>query len=234
MDRLLWILVGLIGGLAVGSVAPAMGPPSLSDSARRRGRAMAIGVVGAVAAGYAMHLVDPSLRADGLTTSLASLAGALWLAGIVEVYSSRRRSGEGRQASTSEATRSPTPIDMPAYDAARQGLVAGLVEDALAHEAGQYAGIGRRLPAIRDTLSREDPAWPLRLQIAVRFWGRWTEARDERWNESGAEKPIATADWPRLARTIASDLALDRDTVEPTIVTRFGQVTTSVGSPRGA
>ncbi len=222
MDLLLWILVGPVAGLAVASVAPVMGPPSRSDSARRRVRAMAAGVVGAIAAGYGMHLVEPSLRADGLTTALASLAGALWLAGIVEVYSSRRRSGEDRQASTAGVRVSPAPIDMPAYDAARQALVAGLIEDALAHEAGEYAEIGRQLPAIRDTLSREDPAWPLRLQLAVRFWGGWTEARDERWNEREAEKPIAVADWPRFARTIASDLALDRDTAEPAIVSRFG------------
>jgi hypothetical protein len=222
MDLVLWILVGLTAGLAVALVTPAMGPPSRSDSARRLVRAMAIGGVGAVAAGYGMYLVESSLRADSLTTTLASLAGALWLAGIVEVYSSRRRSGEGRQASTSQAGRSAAPIDMPAYDAARQMLVGGLIEDALAHEAGQYAGIGRRLPAIRDTLSREDRAWPLRLQRAVRFWGGWTEARDDRWNQTSVAKPITTADWPRFARIIASDLALDRDTMEPTIVTRFG------------
>jgi len=222
MDLVLWILVGLTAGLAVALVTPAMGPPSRSDSARRRVRAMATGVVGAVAAGYGMYRVESSLPADGLTTALAALAGALWLAGIVEVYSSRRRSGEGRQASNSEATRSPAPIDMPAYDAARQVLVAALIEDALAHEAGQYAGIGRGLPAIRDTLSREDPAWPLRLQLAVRFWGGWTDARDDRWNETGVAKHSTAADWPRFARIIASDLALDRDTMDPTIVTRFG------------
>jgi hypothetical protein len=222
MDVVLSILVGLTAGLAVALVLPAMGPPSRTDSARRRVRAMATGGVGGVAAGYGMSLVESSLRADGLVTTLASLAGALWLAGIVEVFSSRRRAGEDRQPSTTEAARSPAPIDMPAYDAARQVLVAGLIEDARAHEAGQYAGIGRGLPAIRDTLSREDPAWPLRLRLAVRFWGGWTEARDDRWNETGVAKPITAADWPRFARIIASDLALDRDTMEPTIVTRFG------------
>ena len=222
MDVVLSILVGLTAGLAVALVLPAMGPPSRTDSARRRVRAMATGGVGGVAAGYGMSLVESSLRADGLVTTLASLAGALWLAGIVEVYSSRRRAGEDREPSTTEVARSPAPIDMPAYDAARQVLVAGLIEDALAHEAGQYAGIGRGLPAIRDTLSREDPAWPLRLRLAVRFWGGWTEARDDRWNETGVAKPITAADWPRFARIIASDLALDRDTMEPTIVTRFG------------
>ena len=222
MDLVLSILVGLAAGLAVALVTPAMGPPSRTDSARRRVRAMATGGVGAVAAGYGMSLIESTLRADGLTTTLASLAGALWLAGIVEVYSSRGRAGESRQPSTTEAARSPAPIDMPAYDAARQVLVAGLIEDARAHEAGQYAGIGRGLPAIRDTLSREDPAWPLRLRLAVRFWGAWTEARDDRWNETGIATPITPADWPRFARIIASDLALDRDTMEPTIVTRFG------------
>jgi len=32
------------------------------------------------------------------------------------------------------------------------------------------------------------------------------------------------ADWPRYARTIASDLALDRDTMIPAIVSRFAYV----------
>ena len=55
----------------------------------------------------------------------------------------------------------------------------------------------------------------------MRFWRGWTEARDERWRDDEADKLIAVADWPRSARTIASDLALDRDTLEPAIVTRF-------------
>jgi hypothetical protein len=37
------------------------------------------------------------------------------------------------------------------------------------------------------------------------------------------------ADWPRYARTIASDLALDRDTMDPAIVSRFAYVTPTVG-----
>ena len=41
MDLVLWILVGLTAGLVVALVTPAMGPPTRSDSARRRVRAMA-------------------------------------------------------------------------------------------------------------------------------------------------------------------------------------------------
>jgi len=119
-------------------------------------------------------------------------------------------------------SRRKSAIELPAYDAVRQALVTGLIEDALAHDAGRYAEIGRQLPGVRHTLSRQNPSPDSRLSVALRFWRGWTEARDERWRGDEADKLIAMADWPRFARTIASDLALDRDTMEPAVVTRFG------------
>jgi uncharacterized membrane protein YeaQ/YmgE (transglycosylase-associated protein family) len=221
MDVVLWILIGLVAGLAVAALAPEMGPRSLSQSGGRRVRDMAAGMIGAVAVAYGFTRFYPDLRADDLTTALAALAGALWLAGIVEVYSSRRRAGEGSERRQPEQSSTPSAIELPAYDAARQALVAGLIEDALAHEAGRYSEIGRQLPAVRATVSRQNPLWNSRLQVALRFWRGWTEARDERWRGDEADKLIAAADWPGFARTIASDLALDRDTTEPTVVSRF-------------
>ena len=222
MDVALWVLIGLAAGLAVAALTPEMQPRSLSQSGWRRVRDMAAGLIGASAGAYAVTRFSPALRADGLTTALAALAGALWVAGVVEVYSSRRRAGEDTEPRQPERSATPSAIELPAYDAARQALVAGLVEDALAHDAGRYAEIGRQLPAVRRILSRQIPSPASRLQIAMRFWCGWTEARDERWHGHEADRPIAVADWPRFARTIASDLALDRDTMEPAIVTRFG------------
>lgn len=117
MNVLLWILIGLAAGLAVVALAPNLRPRSVSNPARRRIGALAAGSIGAVAGGYALVLSNPSLRADRLTTALASLAGALWLAGIVEVYSSRRRRGEdsgGSQGRIAEPGDSPVAITMPA------------------------------------------------------------------------------------------------------------------------
>jgi hypothetical protein len=221
MDALLWILIGLAGGLAISSLAPQMHQPSLSDAGWHRVRAAAAGVIGAVAAGYALVLVDPSLRTEGLTTAIGSLAGALCLAAVVEAYASRRRRGESSEAPALEPSGVRTALETPAYDMAREALVAGLLEDAAAHETGRYAEIGRQLPAISDTMSRQDPSRNRRLQLALRFWNRWTDARDQHWQSRGVENPIAVGDWPRFARVIASDLALDRDTRDPVILARF-------------
>jgi len=159
-----------------------------------------------------------------LTMALVALAGALWAAGIVEAYSSRRRRGEPSELPAPEHRGEVRAIEMPAYDVARQALVAGLIEDALSHEAGRYAEIGRQFPAVRDRMSRQITPSSSRLHLALRFWRGWTQARDERWRATDAEPAVAMADWPRYARTIASDLALDRDTMIPAIVSRFADV----------
>ena len=227
MDVMLWVLIGLAGGLLVGALMPDMGRGSVSGSGSRRVRAVVAGLSGAVAAGYGILRLEPALITDGLTTALAALAGALWLSGIVEMYSSRRRSGEAGSIRAPLPTGLPAAIDMPAYDAARQALVGGLIEDALAHEAGRYAEIGQQLPAVRHSVSRQDPSSIARLELALRFWRGWTEARDRRGVESDSDGAVALTDWPRFARTIASDLALDRDTMDPAVVNRFAFATAS-------
>ena len=234
MDVVLEVLIGLAGGTTVGALMPETQPPSMSRSGRRRVRAMLAGLVGAVAAGYGLVLFDPSLRTDGLTTALAGLAGALWLAGIVEVYSSRRRRGEDGERRTAEREGSPSALHTPAYDATRQALVGALLEDATAHEAGRYEEIGRELPGIRHAVSRQDLSWTSRLQLALRFWHGWTKARDERWTGSQGVKSVVLEDWPRFARVIASDLALDRDTTDPAILERFADGAPLLAAASGA
>ena len=226
MDVVLWILIGLAAGATVATLMPESQPHSRSGSAQRAVRDMAAGLGGAIAGGYAFVLYNPSLRTDGLTTAFASLAGALWLAGIVEVVASGRHPDEqGAEGDTMESVGTPNGIEMPAYDVAREALIAGLIEDALAHEAGDYAKIGRQLPAIRDAVSRHDPLWNSRLQLALRFWSGWAVARDDGWRRSDSAAPIAVGDWPRIARTIASDLARDRETIDAAVVSRFAYAT---------
>ena len=225
MDAMLWILIGLAAGLVISILAPETGAQTLSRSGSRRSRDMAAGMIGGVAVAFAYDRLTPSASHDGLTMALVALAGALWVSAIVEAYSSRRRRGEPSELPAPQLRGEVRTIEMPAYDAARQALVAGLIEDALSHEAGRYEEIGRQLPAVRDRMSRQATPWNSRLQLAMRFWRGWTQARDERWRASGAELPVAVADWPRYARTIAFDLALDRDTMTPAIVGRFAYVT---------
>jgi len=54
MDVLLWILTGLGAGLAVATLLPRMRLHSMSELGWRRVRNMAVGMLGAVAAGYGL------------------------------------------------------------------------------------------------------------------------------------------------------------------------------------
>ena len=220
MDALLWILIGIGAGLIVATLAPERHPHSRTGSAHRRILGAGAGLVGAVVAGYVFVAVAAP-NADDLTTAMTSLAGGLWAAAIVEAYAARRRKGESSAVELAAPRVSPDAIDMPAYDAARQALVTGLIEDAQAHDAGRYAEIGRLLPGIRQRVAREDSSRNHRLQLALRFWRGWTDARNQHWRITDVEQSISAADWPRLARVLASDLALDRDITDPVIRARF-------------
>src|SRR5688572_10583799 len=222
MDVLLWILVGLAGGLTIAALAPPSDLPSRSVTGRRHVRSAAVGMVGAAAAGYALVLFDPSLRTDGLTTTIASLAGALWLAAAVDAYASRWRRGESApRADVSESSGSRTAIETPAYDAVRKALVDGLLEDAAAHDAGRYEELGRHFPTFGDMVWRQSRSQSVQLQLALRFWRGWVVARDGRWPDGEPANTMTLTDWPRFARVIASDLALERSTRDPAIVARF-------------
>ena len=225
MDIMLWVLIGLAAGLLISILAPETGARTMSSVGQRRIRGMMAGVVGGAIVPWVYVRLDPAVSGDGLTIAVLALAGGLWVAAIVEAYVSRRRRGDGTRVQVPERADVVSAIEMPAYDATRQALVAGLIEDALSHEAGRYAEIGREFPAVRDRMSRQDLPWNSRLQLALRFWRGWTQARDARWRPSAEQDPFAVADWPRYARTIASDLALDRDTVDPAIIGRFAYMT---------
>jgi hypothetical protein len=209
MDVMLWILLGLAGGLSVATLAPETGLPTRSVAARRRVRGAAAGLVGAVAAGCALVLAGPALRADRLIPGLGALAGALCFAGIAEAYASRRRRGEESVLPVASAPGSThSAREMPPYDAAREALVAGLLSDAAAHEAGRYTEIGRGMLAVRGAFAGQDSACTPGLRLALRFWGSWSKAC-----VSGPSLPSPpSVDWSRLARAFAADLALDPNT----------------------
>ena len=109
---------------------------------------------------------------------------------------------------------------MLTYAAARDTLVQELRANALDHEAGRYDTIGRRF----DRLEHEFPTGTApelgRLHIALAFWDGWIDARNNGWPRGA----IAEGDWPTLARSVADDLAADRDIQNPLVRSRFDLV----------
>jgi len=200
---------------------------------RRLGGIIAAGI-GSLVGGYGSLFLTPALRGDRLTTAVAALAGALWLSWTTNVFTARRRRGDGVGTLGPSDARASRRMEMPAYDAARQALVDGLTDDASAHDAGRYAEVGWRFTAIRDAVARQDASVAGRLHVALCFWRGWMQARDRRWQAPSADGGIATADWPRLARRIASDLALDRDVSDPTVRRHFAPATAPLTTAPGS
>lgn len=222
MDGLLWILIGLGAGVVIATLSVDARPRSVSQSGWRRVGITVAGAIGALIGGFALSMLEPAMRGDGMTTAVAALAGALWLSWIVEITVSRRRHGDDTGAPEPDLMYdSIRAVDMPAYDVTREALVEGLTEDAVAHDAGRYAEVGRQFAAVRATLARQDAPQSSRLHVALRFWHGWMLARDERWPGDDSLDPMVAADWPRVARGIASDLALDRDISDPRVAARF-------------
>jgi hypothetical protein len=104
------------------------------------------------------------------------------------------------------------------YLTARDALVMHLREDAAAHEAGRVDAVGRRFDAVERGLPRGNAPELTKLRVALTFWDGWIEARNGGWPSS---IDIARAEWPQLARLIASDLAADRDITDPRLLARF-------------
>jgi hypothetical protein len=107
-------------------------------------------------------------------------------------------------------------VTFRSYGSARDSLVGELVKDAAAHEAGRFDEIGRfdriELP------SGGAPALT-KLHVALTFRHAWMDARNRGWQPDGN---IAKAEWPTLARHIASDLAEDREISNARVGARFG------------
>lgn len=106
------------------------------------------------------------------------------------------------------------------YSGSRDELVTQLRHDADAHDAGSYDEIGRRFDAVERHLPHGTAPELGRLHIALTFWDGWVDARNHGWPRG----PIGVADWPRLARLVADDLAADREISDPTVNARFDLV----------
>ena len=230
MDDLLWLLIGLAGGLLLATALPEMVTASRSTRARRHLIVIAAGVVGAMVVARVVAMTLPLAGSDRLTTAAAALAGALWVSGIVGVALARRRRGEDGAADVTAQTPRPVATDMPAYDATRQAMVDGLTEDATAHDAGRYEEVGRRFAAARGSIPGET-ARATKLHTALRFWRGWMLARDARWPTLDVPGGIAMSEWPQLARSIASDLALDRELSNPRVRDRFATLPAAPAAP---
>jgi|SRR5687767_11554544 len=171
--------------------------------------------MGAFLGPFVLQLVDPQ-GVDTLTASVAALAGALWLAWIVCVVTS----GDVMSISLDEET------DMATYGTTRNSLVAELLKDAAAHEAGRFDEVGRRFDGIERDLPRGTAPALTKLRVALAFWDGWIDARDQGW-QSG---DIPKGEWPMLARRIASELSADRDISDARVGARFDA---SVGGSLG-
>jgi hypothetical protein len=109
---------------------------------------------------------------------------------------------------------------MMTYAEARDTLVAQLRQDALAHEAENYDAIGRRFDSVEYRFPRGTEPELGRLHIALTFWDGWVHARNHGWPPG----PIASAEWPDLARTVADDLEADHDVSSEKVLAHFDLV----------
>lgn len=103
------------------------------------------------------------------------------------------------------------------YTEARDSLVSNLRLDADAHEAAQYDAVGRRFDWLEHRFPRGTAHELNKLHIALTFWDGWVHSRNHGWPPG----PIALADWPQLARSVAADLAADHEISEAKVLENF-------------
>jgi hypothetical protein len=222
--------LGVFAWLAIGAAAGWTISRLMVSAADDALRGTAAGMIGAVGGGLGMRLVEwsPALVSNDLNTSVAALAGSLWLTWITCVVTSGR---EARRVSFStrgplQARRVIAPVEkarpMLTYAAAREQLVDQLLRDAMAHDAERYDEIGRRFDGVERALPRGGAPELGKLRVALTFWDGWIDARNRGWGLDGG---VAKAEWPVLARIVAADLEGDRDVTDVRVVTRFDVAT---------
>lgn len=106
---------------------------------------------------------------------------------------------------------------MMTYAEARDTLVMQLLQDATAHEAGEYDAVGRRFDAVEHRFPTGTAPELGKLHIALTFWDGWVHARNHGWPPG----PIAESEWPQLARSVAADLQADRDLTDEKVLRHF-------------
>ncbi len=104
------------------------------------------------------------------------------------------------------------------YQEAKERLIAGLLQDVAAHEAGRYEDIGADYDKVDSELPRGmDPEFD-KLHVALHFWDGWIDARNHNWH---FYEPITKEAWPDLARHIVKDVRADLDITHTLIVSKF-------------
>jgi len=103
------------------------------------------------------------------------------------------------------------------YSEARDSLVTNLRLDSTAHEAGQYDAVGRRFDWLEHRFPRGTAPELNKLHIALTFWDGWVHSRNHGWPVG----PIGFDEWPRLARSVADDVAADREISDAKVLANF-------------
>ena len=208
MATIWWIAVGLGAGWVTSRLMLYTGD--------RRVPGAVVGMVGAFLGGTAMRLLDRGAEGEGVTSLVAALAGAIGLTFAVCAVASERAGG--RAARPARDTNADGRADVLTYDGARDVLVEQLLADATAHDAERYDEVGRRFDAVERQFPRGAAPEFARLRVALTFWDAWIDARNVDWQSSDG---IRKADWPVLARGVASDLAGDHEISNSSLRGRF-------------
>ena len=212
-----WLVIGSAAGWVISRLMVGADDDAL--------RGTAAGMIGGLLGGLAMRLVDgsPEMGATQLSTLVGVLAGSICLTWVTRVATSRRDRNmpvapppvRFVSGDASARHREASPLS---YPAARDQVIDQLLRDAMAHDAERYDDVGKYFDSVgREVPSGVEPGL-VRLRIAMAFWGEWIDARDRGWRPRGG---IAKGDWPLLARTVAADLAGDRDVTDARLVPRF-------------
>jgi len=213
-----WLAIGAAAGWTISRLMVSGGDDAL--------RGTAAGMIGAVLGGLGMRLLEwaPGLVRNDLNTSVAALAGSLWLTWITCVVTSGRerrsrfRTPESRFARTEAAPDAETARPTLTYAVARDQLVDQLLRDAMAHDYGRYHEVGRRFDDVERVLPHGGAPELGRLRVALTFWDGWIDARNHGFQPGSG---IAKTEWPLLARIVAADLEGDRDVTDIRVVARF-------------
>ena len=102
--------------------------------------------------------------------------------------------------------------------AARDLLAGYLLIDATAHDAGRFDEVGRRFDSFEHHFPASDDPSIAELRIALLFWDAWIDARNHGWQTTAGIQP---AEWPILARDVATDLRAGRAVQNPRVRQQF-------------
>ena len=218
--------LGVFAWLAIGSAAGWVISRLMVGAEDDALRGTAAGMVGAVLGGLGMRLLEwaPGLVSNDLNTSVAALAGSLWLTWTTCVVTSGRerqsrpRTPDVRVARAEAVPNAENARPVLTYPAARDQLVDQLLRDAMAHDHERYDEVGRRFDNIERALPQGGGPELGRLRVALTFWDAWIVARNRGWDPISG---VAKTEWPVLARIVAADLEGNRDVTDIRVVARF-------------